>query len=99
MPGTTMVLELRINRSLEQCVDAWNNHGIRTEHHHSPKQLFSSGVLRLQHSGLVALNFMDAVDSDYGTDCESPAPLHNDASHVACIQNHAQHLAICWCHC
>ena len=69
------VYKPRINRSLEQFVQGWNNHSIRTEHHHSPRQLFSSGVLRLQHSGLVALDFMDAVDSQYGVDDSSPAPI------------------------
>ena len=69
----------RINRSIEQFIDGWNNHGIRTEHNHSPRQLFSSGVLRLQHSGLVALDFMDPVDPFYGVDDESPAP-NDDAS-------------------
>ena len=62
------VFKPRINRSLELFVDAWNNHGVRTEHYHSPRQLFSSGVLCLQHSGLVALDFMDFVDSEYGVD-------------------------------
>ena len=58
----------RINQSIERFVHGWNNHGIRTEHNHSPRQLFSSGTLRLQHSGLVALDFMDPVDALYGVD-------------------------------
>ncbi len=37
-------------------------------HNASPRQLFVSGCLRLRHSGLVALDFLDSTDSVYGTD-------------------------------
>ncbi len=30
----------RINKALTEFVAAWNNHSIRTAHHHSPQQLF-----------------------------------------------------------
>lgn len=66
----------RINRSLEKFIDAWNNHGI---HNHSPRQLFSLGILCLQHSGLVANDFIDPVDSYGVDDDESPSPC-DDAS-------------------
>lgn len=67
----------RINHSIQHFVEGWNNHGIRTEHHHSPRQLFSSGVLRLQHSGLVALDFMQTVDTMYGVDSSDSPPINN----------------------
>lgn len=56
----------RINRSLAQFMEGWNSHGIRTEHNKSPVQLFTTGILQLRHSGLVALDFMDDVSDDYG---------------------------------
>ena len=46
----------RLNRAIGLFVEGWNNHGIRTEQHHSPQQLFTQGVLCLQHSGLVSLD-------------------------------------------
>ena len=37
-------------------------------HNASPRQLFVSGCLRLCHSGLAALDFLDGTDSMYGVD-------------------------------
>lgn len=56
----------RINRALTVFHEGWNSHGIRTEHHQSPQQLFTAGVLRLRSSGLAAVDFFDAVGEDYG---------------------------------
>ena len=57
----------RINRALNQFKQSWNSHSIRTEHCHTPNQLFTAGSLLLQRSGLVALDFFDAVNEDvYG---------------------------------
>ena len=58
----------RIRRSIKLFAAAWNNHGLRTMHHSSPGQLFVSGCLRLRHSGLVALDFLDSTDGTYGVD-------------------------------
>lgn len=41
-----------INRALKVFEEGWNDHGIRTADHHSPRQLFVRGCLRLQLSGL-----------------------------------------------
>ncbi len=49
---------LRINRSLKQFDDSWNNHSLRAEHGHSPHQLFVAGSLSLQRSDAVALDFL-----------------------------------------
>ena len=58
----------RINAALSQFRAGWNNHRIRTEHNLSPEQLFTAGVLRLQRSGLVAMDFLEDVGDDYGID-------------------------------
>lgn len=65
----------RLNRSLKQFASGWNCHSIRTEHAHSPLQLYTSGVLLLQRSGLTALDFLDAVDeSEYGIEEDGLIP-------------------------
>ena len=58
----------RINKSLHYFQEAWNNHGLRTEHGQTPNQLFTAGALRLRHSGLTALDFFNAVPDSYGVD-------------------------------
>ena len=68
----------RINYAIDLFVQGWNNHGIRTAAGHSPRQLFVSGVLRLQHSGLAAVDFMDNVHSSYGIDYEDVTPLQEN---------------------
>jgi hypothetical protein len=45
----------RINRDLLLFCNQWNNHGLRTEHHQSPLQLFVSKSLQLRHSNLTAM--------------------------------------------
>ena len=35
----------RINQSLEVFCDGWNNHRLRSEHHQTPLQLFTAGVI------------------------------------------------------
>ena len=60
----------RINRALQQFLEAWNNHGVRTEHGQTPNQLFISGLLHLRNSGLVALDFFDSVPETYGIDSD-----------------------------
>lgn len=68
----------RINRSLEHFVAGWNHHPIRTAHSRSPHQLFTSGMLSLQNSGLVAMDFFDHVNvEEYGVD-EENAPVPSE---------------------
>lgn len=62
----------RVNRALTAFKEGWNNHGIRTEHGHSPNQLYIAGALSLQLSGLTALDFFDDVDEFYGVEEEGP---------------------------
>lgn len=58
----------RINRSLQQFQQAWNNHRIRTERGLTPNQLFTAGALQLRNSGLVALDFFVNIPEDYGAE-------------------------------
>ena len=58
----------RINHSLRQFKDGWDRHTIRTEHGHSPIQLFTAGMLLLQRSGQIAMDIFDQVDDHYGED-------------------------------
>ena len=64
----------RINRALDVFKNAWNHHRIRTAHHKSPHQLFTAGMLLLQHSQLSALDLFVNVDNFYGMDPEAPEP-------------------------
>lgn len=54
---------LRINQALQQFLEAWNNHRVRTKHGQTPNpnQLFTTGLLRLRNSGLAAMDFFDSV--------------------------------------
>ncbi|XP_065892452.1 uncharacterized protein [Dysidea avara] len=58
----------KIQKSLDDFREGWNNHSIRTENNKTPYQLFVSGILQLHQSGLTALDFFDSVDENYGID-------------------------------
>lgn len=61
----------RLNRSLKSFAGGWNSHSLRTEHGHSPRQLFTAGLLLMQRSGLTALDFFDPVnEEEYGVQDE-----------------------------
>ncbi len=70
----------RLNNALKVFQDGWNHHGIRTEHHLSPQQLFVQGALRLRLSGLVALDFFDIVDDNYGVSIDDPSAYPDSES-------------------
>ena len=53
---------------MDEFKEGWNHHPIRTEHGLSPHQLYVAGTLRLRNSGLIAVDFFDDVDEDYGFD-------------------------------
>ena len=57
----------RINKAVSEFAEGWNCHGIRTEHNKSPYQLFTEGALRLQQTGLHALDFFQDADTLYGS--------------------------------
>lgn len=61
----------RISKSLKTFTESWNNYPIRTAHHRSPFQLYTSGMLLLQNSNLIASDFDSVIDDYYGVDHES----------------------------
>lgn len=77
----------RINRAIDCFLQGWNSHGIRTAQHLCPQQLFTQGVLRLHHSGLVALDFMDNVGQSYGVDPDGPRSLDENLAAVRVPEN------------
>lgn len=52
----------RINKSLEGFVRSWNSHSLRTEHGHSPNQLFTVGTALSQD--LFSRQFIDEQSND-----------------------------------
>ena len=73
----------RINHALRVFKEGWNEHSIRTANYHSPKQLFVSGCLRLQMSGLTAMDLFDVVEGSYGIDEEETSPDAEQEERVA----------------
>ena len=72
----------RINKSLLEFKDAWNNHKVRTEQGLTPNQLFTSGALRLREAGLSALDFFDQVSHNYGVEEDGVTPYDDDGVEV-----------------
>ena len=72
----------RINRCVTEFKNTWNHHSIRTAHHKSPYQLFTAGLLLLQHSQLTAFDFFSDVDDLYGVDPDGPAAEDTDGTVV-----------------
>lgn len=72
----------RIKRSIELFRNAWNHHSLRTAHHSSPLQLYTSGALRLQQANLPALDFFDSVDAAYGVNEDELVPVAEGGVHV-----------------
>ena len=76
----------RINRSLKEFVNSWNSHPIRTANHKSPQQLFITGALVLQQSGLTAMDFFEEIDEDYGIDPDGPTAGDEDQNGIVIPQ-------------
>ena len=99
----------RINTAISVFRDGWNNHGLRTMHNSTSRQLFVSGALQLYHSGLAALDFFSDVDDSYGIDEEEESPMpeepesvvipestiHLPPEHLELLQQRINPLAIC----
>lgn len=99
----------RINTAISVFRDGWNNHGLRTMHNSSPRQLFVSGALQLYHSGLAALDFFNDVDDSYGIDEEEEISIPEEPEgvvipestirlapeHLELLQQRINPLAVC----
>ena len=74
-----LVFVPRINRSLEEFKNSWNQHPLRTERNWSPQKIWTNGVLQPANRGLPGIQeVLDAVPEDienYGVDEEGPQPL------------------------
>ena len=68
----------RINQALQEFVQSWNHHGIRTEQGLTPHQLFTSGSLQLQNAGSTALDFFEEVLDTYGIEDTGNVPMNDD---------------------
>ena len=76
----------RINKALDEFRSAWNHHRIRTAHNKSPYQLFTAGLLILQHSRLAAMDYFEPVNTSFGTDEEGPEPADDNEGTVVVPQ-------------
>lgn len=56
-----------INRDIEMFRQQWNNHGLRTEGHRTPRQIFVEGCLQRRMAGLTAMAEI------FGDSMEAPA--------------------------
>ena len=74
----------RINRSLQHFQESWNDHRIRTEKGLTPNQLFTTGMLRLQNSGLAAVDFFSQVPENYGIE-EDGVSTFDDAVEIPIV--------------
>ena len=74
------VYKPRIQRSLDQFKDGWNNHNIRAECNRTLYQLHVHSALMLQWSGLVTLDFFETVSDNYGVDEAGFATTDNSSS-------------------
>ena len=75
--------------------DGWNNHPIRTANNTSPHQLFIEQSLHLQRSGLVALDFFEQVNSNYGTEEEGLVSNSSEGTEIpqVCFHLTPEHYA------
>ncbi len=60
------VYKPRINRTLDEFREGWNQHGIRTAQGKTPHQLFVERSLELRYSGTTDIDFFENVDNLYG---------------------------------
>lgn len=72
----------RINRTLEQFRQGWNQHGISHSNNMSPLQLYVQGVAKLQSKNKLAEDFYETVSDNYGIDYRGPSLLESDQSIV-----------------
>ena len=89
----------RINRSLEELTNSWNNHPLRTMGNRSPRQLWISGLTATANSDYAAVHSIFNISeewNDYGVGGDGPLPdmdADNDVEvpESAITLNTAQH--------
>lgn len=76
----------RVQRSVGEFRDQWNNHGLSTQGGHTPLQLWQQGVLH--NAGLdTTVNDIFEVDFDFGIEEDGPLPELQMANNVIVSQN------------
>lgn len=59
----------RIDRALQAFASGWNHHPLSTCKHKSPLQLYTEGMILLNHNGVPALDYSNPVDTgEYGVE-------------------------------
>ncbi|KAF6721551.1 hypothetical protein FQA47_002195 [Oryzias melastigma] len=71
----------RINRDLQVFVEQWNNHGLRSSGHLTPRQIFVQGCIQRQDQRLTAIREIFA-STDMGDSATAPALSLNESVHV-----------------
>ena len=57
----------RINKALNAFISGWNHHSLSSCHQKTPMQLYTEGMVLLNHSGIPALDYTTPVDTEeYG---------------------------------
>ncbi|KAM4564942.1 uncharacterized protein V3H82_014030 [Fundulus diaphanus] len=90
----------RINKDLKHFMGTWNHHGLRTEHHMTPLQLFVSGCLQQQRRQTTAMeDFLEQAKVDRSLQqmlCQLWKFLPQQIWHPSDIPPHLEHMIICW---
>ena len=79
------IYQPRINASLEQFVEQWNFHGIRTTGYHSPMALWHAGTLQSMDDAV-----LDCEPESYGIDFESSISEMNGDVDIVVPENQVQ---------
>lgn len=72
---------VQINEQLERFIGAWNNHRLRTEHNHTPLQLWARGILAATPQVRDNISEGFVVD-DFGIDLDEIGPNPFDCGSV-----------------
>ena len=76
------VYKPRINKTLLEFRDGWNQHGIHTAQGKTPHQLFTAGALELRYAGIPSVDFFEDVNNTFGIDEEEDYPALVDDSGI-----------------
>ena len=70
----------RINQCLDEFLESWNRHPLRTERSWPPRKIWLNGIMHPCNSTQVGIQSVtDSIDPDeYGVDEEGPLPLEMD---------------------
>lgn len=62
-----------INRALDEFVEAYNNHSLRTEHRWTPLMIWTNGIISPAHASDTAVHdFVNNNEESFGVDPDGP---------------------------